>query len=160
MELWESVQPILINVLISVLTAAVAWLGTKASKWISASVHNQHLESLALIVSSTVAEVMQTSVITLKAAAEDGRLTAEEARAAFDQALSKVRELLPKRLWTYLVTLLGGVAEAESFIGTLIEAAVLNLKDQIELDISKKRAHGVAPADAEVARARLGVIAP
>jgi len=111
----------------------VYWLGVRAGELIQARVDNEALRCVLLrlndAVVTAVKDLEQSVVDEVKAAAEDGRISREERRRIKEKAVRHVKSYLgPKGLKE-----LGGVLglwdlAVEDFIGSKVEAAVLDLR--------------------------------
>ena len=111
----------------------VYWLGVRAGELIQARVDNEALRCVLLrlndAVVTAVKDLEQSVVDEVKAAAEDGRISRGERRRIKEKAVRHVKSYLgPKGLKE-----LGGVLglwdlAVEDFIGSKVEAAVLDLR--------------------------------
>lgn len=73
---------------------------------------------------NAVNELFQTAIAQLKASKEDGKLTPEEARAAFRAAVNAAWAALSQPVRDGLSGLFGGEAGAKSALGKMVESAV------------------------------------
>lgn len=157
------VQDGLVPILLTILTALAAWLSTTVRDWIKRKARetdNQILSTVLGLAGQTaataVAEVAQTTVEQLRAAREDGRITPDEAKAAFNKATERAWGMLGKSARDILTEHAGSEEAAkESIIGPLIEQMVGATKGQASAsppsdDTSKAR-------DVALARSRLGL---
>lgn len=113
--------------------AALGWLAKRGSDWIVANTSNQYLQSTLLrlddAVFAAVKELAQVSVDAAKAASESGKLPAEVATEAKRAAIAKAKEMLGPRGLAELAKVFGLQGDAvDRFVGTRVEAAVLDLK--------------------------------
>lgn len=123
----DTVVPIVQPIFLAIL----AFLSAQLATWIRARVTNTRYQSALLrlseIVVTTVADLEQTTVMALKAASEDGKLTDEEIDGLRADAIDAVLGHLPDL--GKLASDLGISKEAiVKFISSKIEAAVLDLR--------------------------------
>ena len=97
----KEILPQLVQALIPLVIAIASWALYAASNWLQAHAKTEYqrgvLARLTEAVSTIVSETQQTTVEALKAAAADGKITAEEAAELKDGAISRVRGYLGKR---------------------------------------------------------------
>ena len=132
-ELADAVEvPWWLQALLVLASAFGAWLLNLMRKWLS------HLGSLAAqktnlaflsnlddIISAKVAELWQTEVEALKAAAADGKLTSAEKAELKAKAIAWVKSLADPKL---LLQLFGASDKIEAGLGAMVERGVVNAK--------------------------------
>lgn len=128
----------LTQALLPLAITAVTWISWRVRRLISSRIRSEEVKSSILLLNeatmSVVREVFQSIVDTLKA--KGGKLTEEQAKAAKDMALQKLKLQLGKKGLEEIMKAFGLKAEDLSwFLGTKIEAAVHEIKA-----LSKKRA--------------------
>ena len=111
----------------TLLTALAGWGAVEATKYIRRKTSNEAvagaMERVTLTAETVVAELSQTMVDDLRAAAKDGKLTKADAAALKELAVQRVRDRLPGDV----AKLLGGVAaDLTEIVGAKIEQAVAN----------------------------------
>jgi len=124
---------IIFMVLVPFAAMGVHWLGSRAGELIQARVDNEALRSVLLrlndAVVTAVKDLEQTVVDEVKAAAEDGRISREERRRIKEKAVRHVKSYLGPKGLKELGSVLGLWDLAiEDFIGSKVEAAVLDLR--------------------------------
>lgn len=157
------VQNILVPLLLAVLTAAGTWLATNAVAWVKAKAkeaNNQILANafgfLGQTAAVAVTELTQTTVSHLKAAREDGKLTADEARAAFTAAVERTWQLIGRETRNLLTGEAGSEQAAkETIVGPVVEQMVAATKN--EGSAAPPRTQEQAAKEVALARARLGL---
>ena len=124
---------IIFMVLVPFAAAGVHWLGSRAGDLIRAKVDNEALRGVLLrlndAVITAVKDLEQTLVDEVKLAAEDGRISREERRRIKDKAVRQVKSYLGRTGLKELKDVLGlWDLAVEDFIGSKVEAAVLDLR--------------------------------
>jgi len=124
---------IIFMVLVPFTVMGVHWLGSRAGDLIRAKVDNEALRGVLLrlndAVVTAVKDLEQTLVDQVKAAAEDGRISREERRRIKDKAVRHVKSYLGPTGLKELKDVLGlWDLAVEDFIGSKVEAAVLDLR--------------------------------
>ena len=124
---------IIFMVLVPFAAAGVHWLGSRAGDLIRAKVDNEALRGVLLrlndAVITAVKDLEQTLVDEVKLAAEDGRISREERRRIKDKAVRQVKSYLGPTGLKELKDVLGlWDLAVEDFIGSKVEAAVLDLR--------------------------------
>ena len=124
---------IIFMVLVPFAAAGVHWLGSRAGDLIRAKVDNEALRGVLLrlndAVVTAVKDLEQTVVDEMKVAAEDGRISREERRRIKDKAVRHVKSYLGPTGLKELGNVLGlWDLAVEDFIGSKVEAAVLDLR--------------------------------
>ena len=124
---------IIFMVLVPFAAAGVHWLGSRAGDLIRAKVDNEALRGVLLrlndAVITAVKDLEQTLVDEVKLAAEDGRISREERRRIKDKAVRQVKSYLGPTGLKELGAVLGlWELSVEDFIGSKVEASVLDLK--------------------------------
>lgn len=134
----DYVLEFLVQLLQPVLLALGAWLAAEAIRWVRSHVSHEQsrdaLERLVAVVSTSVGETQQVYVAGLKAAAADGKLTAEEQSKALATAVTKARELLGPK----------GIGAIQTVIGTDQQALDKWLIALVEAQISKSKPTALA----------------
>ena len=125
---------LILNIAAPIAAALGAWLAAECIRWLRAHVsHTQTLEALdraEAAVSAAVGEVAQVYVAGLKAAAEDGKLTADEANQAQARALAAARDYLGPRGVALVRTTLGTDERAlDRWLVALIEDRIAAAKE-------------------------------
>ena len=120
-------------VLVPLTAIGVAWLGGRVGELVQAKVGNEALRGVLLrlqdAVVTAVKDLEQTIVADAKAAASDGRISREEARRIKDKAVRQVKSYLGPTGLKQLGEVLGlWELSVEDFIGSKVEASVLDLK--------------------------------
>lgn len=130
---FDLVQQVLIPLLLSAATYAVAWVGTALRTFLVNLAANQKneafkklLEVVAETASTAVREIAQTAVNDLKAAHEDGKLTKAEAMAALQAAKDRAWSILSQQIKDQLLAIVGGSVQAakDTFLTPAVEAEV------------------------------------
>lgn len=123
------ILPGLVTVAGTVITGLVSWGLMAGRKYIKAKTDNVMVEYALTRVSHTVETVVaglsQTLAASLRAKAEDGKLTADDASNLRVEALNTVKQQLPDVVKEYAGL---GVKNLNTFILGKVEAAVLNQK--------------------------------
>lgn len=124
---------IIFMVLVPFAAMGVHWLGSRAGELIQAKVDNEALRGVLLrlndAVVTAVHDLEQTVVNEVKAAAEDGRISREERRRIKEKAVRHVKSYLGPKGLKELGSVLGlWDLAVEDFIGSKVEAAVLDLR--------------------------------
>lgn len=124
---------LILEIVAPIAAALGAWLAAEVIRWLRAHVsHTQTLEALeraTVAVGAAVGEVAQGYVSTLKAASEDGTLTAQEAGEAQARALAAARDYLGPRGVALLRASLGLDEQAlDRWLVALIEERVAAAK--------------------------------
>lgn len=137
----KEILPQLVQALIPLVIAIASWALYAASNWLQAHAKTEYqrgvLARLTEAVSTIVSETQQTTVEALKAAAADGKITAEEAAELKDGAISRVRGYLGKR----------GLKELETvFDRDMIDKVIAS---KIEAEIAQMKLFSPAPDDAK-----------
>lgn len=156
------VQETLVPVLLAVLTAAATWLATTARAWVKRKAEetenallSQALSLAGQSAATAVAELTQTAVANLKAAREDGRLTADEAQAAFTAAVERTWSMIGQSARQTLVGEAGSEAAAKNdMIGPVVEQMVGATRS---LSKPPPASQEQAVKEVTLARARLGL---
>jgi hypothetical protein len=130
---WSGVMVDVVQGLIPVLMAALAWAGVKIATWINAKTKNEYLKGVLLrlndAVLAAVRETEQTVVTQLKAAAADGKLTDDEKRDVKRAAFESVKAHFGSKGVAEVGQVLGLSEDAlEKMIGARLEAAVHDMK--------------------------------
>ena len=156
----------IVPILGSLFLSFTSWASKKAGDFFDARAKNEKnatiktvFDHLGHLASIAVSEVSQTAVDALKAAAEDGKLTAEEGRAALTAAVKRTWQLLGAEARGLLTDLAGG-SEAnamEHVVKPVVEAAVRAQKVASPNPSSKPKDAAIAARDAALAQARLGL---
>ena len=133
MDFINTFSSIIVQVLVPVAAMGIAWLGRRVGELIQAKVSNETLQGVLIrldgAVVTAVKDLQQTVVDEAKAAAEDGRISREECRRIKGKAIRQVKSFLGPKGLRELVEVLGlGELNAEDFIGSKVEASVLDLK--------------------------------
>ena len=120
------------EVLVPITLAMLWWALAKLARYVDARWHNERLNAavqlLNEVVATVVAELYQTTVSDLKAAAADGRLTPAERMRLQMTALNTVRRVVGHKALDGLVELLGlGDSDLVALLKSKIEAAVFAL---------------------------------
>jgi hypothetical protein len=106
------------------------------------------------VAAAAVAETAQTAVSHLKAAREDGKLTREEAQAAFRTALNRAWSMLGRELQETLTHHAGSESAAkDKVLGPIVEQMVA----QTSATASPPVDDAQAASEVTLARARLGL---
>lgn len=139
---------IIFMVLVPFAAMGVHWLGSRAGELIQARVDNEALRGVLLrlndAVVTAVKDLEQTVVDEIKTAAEDGRISREERRRIKEKAVRHVKSYLGPKGLKELGSVLGLWDLAiEDFIGSKVEAAVLDLRRN-----SAPKPSGNVPVDA------------
>lgn len=115
-----------------VLAAAGVILGA-VIKWLLDKYGNKYaqagLEFLNGAIVAAVYAVNQVYVDEIKKAREDGELTAEEKRHAFDMAKDYILKQIPPLFLKAVKKLFGGAENLNAYVDTQIEAAVKEAKN-------------------------------
>ena len=124
---------IIFLVLVPLTAIGVTWLGGRVGELIQAKVSNETLRGVLLrlddAVVTAVKDLEQTIVAEAKAAASDGKISREEARRIKDKAVRQVKSYLGPDGLKELGAVLGlWELSVEDFIGSKVEASVLDLK--------------------------------
>ena len=124
---------IIFLVLVPLTAIGVTWLGGRVGELIQAKVNNETLRGVLLrlddAVVTAVKDLEQTIVADAKVAAADGKISREEARRIKDKAVRQVKSYLGPDGLKQLGTVLGlWELSVEDFIGSKVEASVLDLK--------------------------------
>lgn len=129
---WLSIAGQIILVILGLVGTGI---GTKLTSFLTARtshVKAQWLQTLLGLVDKAAGDAVNatynTIVNDLKAANADGKLTAAEAEAAAKHALSMAWASLTKDAQADLASFFGGTAQAQSVVGTAVEAKVANAK--------------------------------
>lgn len=122
-------NPAVINAVALVLVTVLTGLAALAGKWVAARTKNEQAsavtERVLLEVSAAVAQVGQSYVDALKAANEDGEITAAEAAEARSKAVAIAKSNLGPAGVQRLVRALGiDAQDVDRWLGTHVEAAV------------------------------------
>lgn len=129
----DFLQEVLLPALLTLAGAAVTYLAGWLAAWVKRLASTQQnelvkrvLELVGTTAATAVANVAQVAVNDLKAAAEDGRLTREEARAALDKAVEQVWAAIGQAARDALLGAVGGseTRAIETFIKPAVEAEV------------------------------------
>lgn len=125
LKLLEIISPILLLLL--------TWIGVKTGKLIGAKVQNEYLKGVLVRLSETVfaavKELQQTVVDAIKVANADGKITDDEKASIKAAAVKTIKSHLGVKGIKELLAVLGLDEDAlDSFLGTQVEAAVLDLK--------------------------------
>ena len=120
-------------VLVPLTAIGIAWLGGRVGELVQAKVGNETLRGVLLrlqdAVETAVKDLEQTVVADAKAAASDGRISREEGRRIKDKAVRQVKSYLGPTGLKQLGEVLGlWELSVEDFIGSKVEASVLDLK--------------------------------
>lgn len=115
---------------------AISWLAVKASTYFAEATNHVKNKTLATVletVSQTavtvVASIMEESVTTIKGYSEDGKLTADEARLAFEKGVDDTWRGLTNEMQEVLIKNSASVVDAKRrFIEPNINEAVLATK--------------------------------
>jgi hypothetical protein len=129
----EYVVEFILALTLPIATAAGSLAAAYLVHWVRENVsHTQTQELLVRAVHAaevSVGEVAQTFVDDVKRAAEDGKLTDDEAEAALDGALDRARELLGPKGLRRARQVLGDDEDAiDSWLLALIESKVRELR--------------------------------
>lgn len=154
-------QEVLIPIALTVLTAIAAWIGTTARSWIARKARETDNQILATVyglvgqvAATAVAETAQTAVTQLKAAREDGKLTPDEARAAFRAAVNRTWNMLGQEAKDVLTGQAGSESAAKAnIVGPMVEQMVANTKTVA----SAPQTEVQAAKEVTMARMRLGL---
>jgi len=124
---------IIFLVLVPLTAIGVTWLGGRVGELIQAKVNNETLRGVLLrlddAVVTAVKDLEQTIVADAKVAAADGKISREEARRIKDKAVRRVKSSLGPDGLKQLGSVLGlWELSVEDFIGSKVEASVLDLK--------------------------------
>lgn len=137
---------IVTHIVLYLLGLVGAGIGAAVTRWLMArtkGVHNDTLRSLLGMVDTAVGDAVnatyQTAVNDLKAASADGKLTAEEAKAALTHSVEAAWASLVADAKKDLSKLFGGVQPAKAALAQIAESKVAQAK-----------AAGVAKASANV----------
>lgn len=94
----KELLPQIVDLLVPVVMALLAWLSTAATKWINAKVQNEYvsgaLSRLNDAVFTAVKATEQTVAAELREAAADGQITKEEAESIKSHAVDSVKAYL------------------------------------------------------------------
>jgi hypothetical protein len=116
-----------------ILGLLISWAGLSIARWLHAHVKNEYFQTaltrLNEVVTTIVTGLYQQVTTSLKAAAKDGKLTAEEARKIKTDAVVSVLEQLGERGVRDLERVLQKDV-VEEFVEAKIEAAVHALKKE------------------------------
>ena len=124
----------LINALVPVVTLVLTLLGGYLTKVVASKLKTEQQRSIALkfseLASDVVLELQQTTVDGLKAAAKDGKITAEEAADLKHLAVERLKLMLGPKGKASALKAFGFENEGqfEAFIGTKIEAEVRKVR--------------------------------
>lgn len=123
----------IITALMPVFLAGLAWLGVKLSSWISSQTENALVENALLRVQhlafTVVKDLSQTVADAYKAAAADGKLTKDEAKAIKRTAVGTLKSYLGKKGLKELTAATGLEGGAlDDFLGSTVESAVHDLR--------------------------------
>ena len=124
-DILTSITPAIIDLVHVVLVALLSWLSAEIARRVRESALRDRqrdvLERAARAMLAAVLAVEQTTVSALKRDAADGRLTADEARAAMDQALDIARAQLGA---TGVAALAAVTDDVDRWLRTVGEAAI------------------------------------
>ena len=119
----------MIPVIGSLVTGLVTWIGVEARKYIKAKAENALVENALTRISHTVETVVSDLSMTLaaemKAQADDGRLTMDNAKFLKCTAVERIRNQLPA---TVMKDASLGVNSIESFMSSKIEQSLAKAK--------------------------------
>lgn len=131
-EFWSEFAATALPYVLIILSAVMAWVSAAVVRLINAHVKNVAvrgtLERLNTEVAIAVTEVAQTTTDALKEAADDGKLTKDEASAALVEAKSKAFAYLGTDGVDALKRVLGPV-DVEAYVVSRIEAAIGKSKE-------------------------------
>ena len=122
----QEVLNIIYSVISIIATGIASLIVAKVSQFINAKIKDKKLAEaltqIASIVESCVKEVFQTFVDSLK---KEGKFDKEKQQEAFDKCKEKIKSQLSNTLVQFITDNFGSV---DSYIGSLIESTIYNLK--------------------------------
>ena len=133
-EIIGTILTALLAALVPVIAILLKVLGQKLAAFIQAKIDNQVAEGILVRLDeaafSAVGEVWQTMGEAMKAAAADGKFTAEEKAALKAAAISSVKAELGQKGIDTLLKVLGwkSEADADKAIGAKVENAIYRVK--------------------------------